>query len=231
MFPLGTLSTPHTSTLVPRCLNSFENLAEFMSFAAAESFHHHSCSTAFVFMFSVLCWNGLFGKWLVCLFAETHKLPHPSQGWGFLWLCVCSCVFYKQLRSLLIAYPSVILLPMLELLSNLVLLSIVFRILFKSLNFVIQCFHGHFFWWQWYIKQLWICSFSNTLLNMQKRTSSVSLAQWLKEIVLTHACDFFKKLSPSCYSLVASPRPCFCAITTSFQENVKALDPSVKFYH
>lgn len=50
-YHLAPLSIPHTFTLVSRYLNSFENSAGSMFFAAAESFHHYSCSTVFVFVF------------------------------------------------------------------------------------------------------------------------------------------------------------------------------------
>lgn len=62
-----------------------------MCFAAAESFHHHSCSTTFVFVFSILYWNDLFSKRLFYLFTETHKPPHPSRGetfHGFVFVAV-----------------------------------------------------------------------------------------------------------------------------------------------
>lgn len=101
------LSVLHTSTSISMCLNIWK--FSRISLCSRRIFSHCSCSASLCTCFlvcigiiSLVNKNSLFVYW-----DSKNSFTHSEEE-NFTWLCVCNCIFYKQLRSLPTAYPSVI---------------------------------------------------------------------------------------------------------------------------
>lgn len=166
---IPSLSIFHTSTLVSTCLNNWKFSRIFPLLALLQ---------AFVYVFSSMYWNNLFGKKLIYLFTETQKIPPPLpkrkilHSFVFLILFFINSTGHCQLFTLSITQLFTANVWIFLWFGS---ITSCFQIFFKSPDVAIQSLYECPFWELWWNKQFLICSCYYPLLILQEYMSSITL--------------------------------------------------------